>query len=173
MIPQEINFKTILIVILFFRSNFYQPFKSILSKKIFTFLGFSFYFFYFPYQFLKYLKRSTQFSGKPALFPIALKTKIDSLILSTNIFGKADNHIFENLICSYMNGFLYICVLKHFSVHITPQQPQQHTADTHHHFSFVSSHCCSKPLIRFKLYRFLGSINSYLSVVWQGGHIDR
>ena len=60
--------------------------------------------------------------------PIALNTKIDSLILSTNIFGNADKLIFENLICSYMNGFLYIRVLKHVSVRITPEQPQQHPA---------------------------------------------
>lgn len=41
------------------------------------------------------------------------------------------------------------------------------TIHTHHDFSFVSSHCCSKPLIWFKLYRFFGSINSYFPVVWQ------
>lgn len=61
-------------------------------------------------------------------------------------------------------------LLKHFSVRIIPKQPHQRMIHTHHNLPFVCFHGGSKPLIRFKLDRFLGSINFDLSVVWQGGH---
>lgn len=37
---------------------------------------------------------------------------------------------------------------------------------THHHFSFVCPHRCSKPLVRFKLQRLSGAVNLYHSVIW-------
>lgn len=42
--------------------------------------------------FLKYLKRSNQFSGKPVFYPVALKVNTESFILSTKFFfWHADN----------------------------------------------------------------------------------
>ena len=44
---------------------------------------------------------------------------------------------------------------------------------THHHFSFVCSNRCSKPLVGLKLQRLSGAVYLYHSVIWRETESER